>query len=108
MDTMVEEMCEQHKIKVPWGGAVMQMLCHNEYIFWGRRWGAETSGCCLLRSTVMRCEFLLVMKMRVLKVCDERGEGREVHGDATNGRKDSGVFVGGECPIGKDSGRVCT
>ena len=96
MDTMVEEMCEQYKIKVPWGGAVMQMLCHNEYIFWGRRWGAETSGCCLLRSTVMRCEFLLVMKMRVLKVCDERGEGREVHGDATNGRKDSGVFVGGE------------
>ena len=56
----------------------------------------------------MRCEFLFVMKVRVLKVCDERGEGREVHGNATNGRKDSGVFVGGNCPIGKDSGGVCT
>ena len=44
MDTMVEEMCEQYKVKVPGGGAVMQMLCHNKYIFWGRRWGAETSG----------------------------------------------------------------
>jgi len=41
----------------------------------------------------MRCEFLFVMKVRVLKVCDERGEGREVHGNTTNGRKDSGVFV---------------
>ena len=45
----------------------MQVLCHDEYTFWGRRWGAETSGCCLLRGAVMRCEFLFVMKVRVLK-----------------------------------------
>ena len=100
MDTMVEKMCEQHEIKVPWGGSVMQMLCHDEYIFRRRRWGAGTSGCSLLRSAVMHCEFLFVMKVRVLKVCDESGEGREAHGDATNCRKDSGVFAGGECPIG--------
>ena len=30
-----------------------------------------------------------------------------MHGDATEYRKDSGVFVGGECPIGQDSSGIC-
>ena len=29
-----------------------------------------------------------------------------MHGNATNCRKDSGVIVGGECPIGQNSGGV--
>ena len=107
MDTMVEKMCEQHKIEVPWGGAVVQMLCHDEYIFWGRRWGNGTSGSSLQSRAVMCCEFFFVVKMRFLKVSDERGEGWEVHSNATYGRKDGGVFAGGECPIGQDCGGVC-
>ena len=40
--------------------------------------------------------------MRFLKVSDERGEGGEVHSNASYGRKDGGVFAGGESPIGQD------
>ena len=55
----------------------------------------------------MCCECFFIVKVRFLKVSDERGEGREVHSNATYGRKDGGVFAGGEGPIGKDGGRVC-
>ena len=34
MNTMVEKVSEQYKVQVPWGCAVMKMLCHDEYIFW--------------------------------------------------------------------------
>jgi len=55
----------------------------------------------------MCCECFFIVKVRFLKISDERGEGREVHSNATYGRKDGGVFAGGEGPIGKDGGRVC-
>ena len=66
MDAMVEKMREQHKIEVPWGGAVVQMLCHDEYVFWGRRWGTGTSGSCLQSRAVMCCEFFFVVNLTVL------------------------------------------
>ena len=77
----------------------MKMLCHDEYIFGRRRWSAGAGGCDLLRSSVMCCELFFITKMSVLEVCDHSGEGREVHGDATNCSKDSGEFFGSKCPI---------
>ena len=82
------------------------MLCHYEYIFGSRRWGAGAGGCDLLRSSVVSCEFFFVAKVSILKVGDEIGEGREVHGNAADGRKDGGVVIGGKCSIGQDSGGV--
>ena len=85
----------------------MEMLCHDEYIFRGRRWGNGTSGGRFQISSVMCCEFFFIVKVRVLEVSDERGEGREVHSNATYGRKNGGVVAGGKCPVGQDGGRVC-
>ena len=74
----------------------MKVLCHYEYIFGRRRWSAGAGGCDLLRSSVVRCEFFFVAKVSILKVgYEEIGEGRKVHGDAADGRKDSGVIIGG-------------
>ena len=53
MNAVVEEVSKQYKVQVPWGGAVMKMLCNNEYKFWRRRWGADAAGSVLLGSPVM-------------------------------------------------------
>jgi len=34
MNAVVEEVSKQYEVQVPWGGAVMKMLCHDEYKFW--------------------------------------------------------------------------
>ena len=44
MNAVVEEVSKQYKVQVPRGGAVMKMLCNNEYKFWRRRWGAVAAG----------------------------------------------------------------
>ena len=56
MNAVVEEVSKQYQVQVPWGGAVMKMLCNNEYKFWRRRWGADAAGSVLLGSSVMCSE----------------------------------------------------
>ena len=99
MNAVVEEVSKQYKVQVPWGGAVMKMLCNDEYKFWRRRWGADAAGSVLLGSSVMCSELFFIAKMSIFEVCDQSGESGEAHGDATDGRQDGGVFVGGKGPV---------
>ena len=77
----------------------MKMLCHDEDILWIRRRGVDAGGSTLLGSSVVCSELFFITKMSIFEVCDESGEGGEVHGNATNCGEDSGVFVGGKCPV---------
>ena len=77
----------------------MKMLCHDEYMFWRRRRGADAGGSTLLGSSVVCSELFFIAKMSIFEICDESGESGEVHGNATDCREDSGVFVGGKCPV---------
>ena len=77
----------------------MKMLRHDEYIFWRRRWGADAGGSILLGSSVVCSELFFIAKISIFEVCDQSGESGEVHGNATDCCEDSGVFVGGKCPV---------
>jgi len=74
MNAVVEEVGEQYKVQVPWGGAVMKMLCNDEYKFWRRRWGANAAGSTPLGISVMCSELFFIAKMSIFEVCDQSGE----------------------------------